>query len=77
MGRVDGCGSGGRPAAVAATEDVAAVSGVDWLVVLGLAGVLILAWIVDEMRAMDRRRLERDDEQESMRRLRRELRRHE
>ena len=52
------------------------VSGWDWLVVIGLGGVIILAWVVDELRMMDRRRLEREYEVESMRRLRREIRRH-
>ena len=51
------------------------MSGFDWLVVLGLAGVVILGYLVDELRAMDRREIDRQQEADSMRRLRREIRR--
>ena len=52
------------------------MSGADWLVVLGLAAALILGWLIDELRMMDRREIERQQEADSMRRLRREIRRH-
>ena len=51
------------------------MSGADWLILILLGGVFALLWIVDELRVMDRRQLEQQAEADSMRRLRREIRR--
>ena len=56
--------------------DRCAMNGPDWLWVVVLLGVLTLCWCLDAIVRADRRRIERDEEAASQRRLHRELRRH-